>query len=112
VAHATGSEMGDVVESAAIANAFGPHTANLPVTSVKSMTGHMIGAAGALSAIVCSLAIRDGVIPPAINLDRPDPRCQVNVVANKARSQRVDAALANGLAFGGQNASFVFRRIE
>lgn len=107
-AHGTGSELGDIAETAAIRLAFGAHADRLPLSSVKSMTGHLIGAAGALSAVSCVLAMRDETIPPTINLTSPDPRCNLDYVPNEARRLPVRAAMANGLGFGGQNASVVF----
>ena len=108
-AHATGSQLGDIAESRAIGRAFGEHTKHVLVSSTKSLVGHLIGAAGALSALTCVLAIRDGMVPPTINLNQPDPRCDLNVVSGNARRVPVRAALANGLAFGGQNATVAFR---
>jgi 3-oxoacyl-[acyl-carrier-protein] synthase II len=108
-AHATGSELGDIAEAAAINLAFGSHTEKLAVSSTKSMVGHLIGAAGALSALTCVLAIRDEIVPPAINLTHVDPRCNITVVSPSAQRMPVRAAVANGLAFGGQNAAVVFR---
>ena len=110
-AHATGSDLGDVAETAAIKAAFGEHARHIAVSSNKSMVGHLIGAAGALSALTCVLAIRDGVAPPTINLATPDPRCDLDYVPNVARRMPVRVALANGLAFGGQNAAVLFRAI-
>jgi 3-oxoacyl-[acyl-carrier-protein] synthase II len=110
-AHATGSDLGDIAETAAIKLAFGEHAHRLAVSSSKSMVGHLIGAAGALSALTCVLAIRDGVVPPTINLTTPDPRCDLDYVPNMARRMPVRTALANGLAFGGQNAAVLFRAL-
>jgi 3-oxoacyl-[acyl-carrier-protein] synthase II len=111
-AHGTGSDLGDVAETVAVRLAFGAHAERLPLSSVKSMTGHLIGAAGALSAMSCVLAIRDGIVPPTVNLTSPDPRCDLDVVPNVARRIPVRAAVANGLGFGGQNASVVLRAIS
>jgi 3-oxoacyl-[acyl-carrier-protein] synthase II len=111
-AHATGSQLGDIAETKAIHLAFGAHANSLAVSSTKSMIGHLIAAAGALSAVACVLAIRDGIVPPTINLDTPDPRCDLDYVPNAARRQPVRATIANGLAFGGQNAATVIRAIR
>ena len=81
------------------------------ITSTKSMTGHMMGASGALEAIVCALAIRDNRIPPTINLEVPDPECDLDYNPNEARSMRVDVALSNSIGLGGHNASLVLRRV-
>lgn len=111
-AHATGSQLGDIAETASIHRAFGPHAARLAVSSTKSMVGHLIGAAGALSAAACVLAIRDGIVPPTINLHVPDPRCDLDYVPNAARRMAVRVAAANGLAFGGQNATTILRAVR
>jgi 3-oxoacyl-[acyl-carrier-protein] synthase II len=110
-AHATATPLGDIAETKAIRCAFGPHADRLAVSATKSMVGHLLGAAGAVSALACVLAIRDGIVPPTVNLDDPDPDCDLDYVPNVARALRVDAALANGFGFGGQNASAIFRRI-
>ena len=95
----------------AIKLGFGEHADRIAVSSTKSMVGHLIGAAGALSALTCVLAIRDGIVPPTINLTAPDPRCDLDYVPNTARRMPVRTALANGLAFGGQNAAVLFRTL-
>ncbi|CAA9584202.1 MAG: 3-oxoacyl-[acyl-carrier-protein] synthase, KASII [uncultured Thermomicrobiales bacterium] len=110
-AHATATPLGDIAETKAIRCAFGPYADRLAVSATKSMIGHLLGAAGAVSALACVLAIRDGVVPPTINLDDPDPACDLDYVPNTARRMRVDAALANGFGFGGQNATAIFRRV-
>lgn len=111
-AHATATEIGDVAETQAIKHAFGDHAPRLAISANKSMIGHLLGAAGAMSALACVLAIRDEIVPPTINLDTPDPRCDLDYVPNVARRLRVNAAIANGFGFGGQNACAVFRRYE
>jgi 3-oxoacyl-[acyl-carrier-protein] synthase II len=111
-AHGTGSDLGDVAETVAVRLAFGPHADRLPLSSIKSMTGHLIGAAGSLSAMSCVLAIRDGIAPPTTNLTTPDPRCDLDYVPNIARRLPVRTAMANGLGFGGQNASVVFTTVS
>lgn len=111
-AHATATPIGDAVETRAIKGALGDHAVNVAVSANKSMVGHMLGAAGAISAISSVLAIRDGVVPPTINLQTPDPECDLNYVPNVAERRHVDAAMVNGFGFGGQNASTIFRRFQ
>ncbi len=110
-AHATATPLGDIAETEAIKQAFGDHAAKLAISANKSMLGHLLGAAGAVSSLACVLAIRDGVVPPTINLDDPDPACDLDYVPKVARELRVNAAIANGFGFGGQNACAVFRRV-
>jgi 3-oxoacyl-[acyl-carrier-protein] synthase II len=112
VAHGTSTPLNDATESKAIRAAFGHHADHLAVSSNKSMIGHTLGAAGAMSALAAVLAIRDAVIPPTINYETPDPECDLDYVPNVARRSRVDAAIINGFGFGGQNAVAVFRRYE
>ncbi|TAK25688.1 MAG: beta-ketoacyl-[acyl-carrier-protein] synthase II [Chloroflexota bacterium] len=107
-AHATATGVGDVAEVAAIHRAFGPCADHVAVSAPKSMVGHLLGAAGAITAIASILAIRDSIIPPTINYETPDPECALDVVPNVARRAVVRAALANGFGFGGQNAVAVF----
>lgn len=108
-AHGTSTKLNDAMESRALATVFGLDTMPL-VSSTKSMTGHLLGAAGAIEAIACIQAIRTGVAPPNINYDTPDPECRVNVVANTAREADIAIAMSNSLGFGGHNASILFRR--
>jgi 3-oxoacyl-[acyl-carrier-protein] synthase II len=103
VAHGTGTPLNDIAETAAIKSALGSRARGVPVTAPKSMVGHLIGAAGALAAMVGVLAIRDGIIPPTINLDHPDPACDLDYVPLTARRVPVRLALANAFGFGGQN---------
>ena len=110
VAHGTSTPLNDATESKAIRAAFGDHAERLAVSSNKSMVGHTLGAAGAVSALAAVLAIRDGVIPPTINYTTPDPACDLDYVPNEARRQPVDVAITNGFGFGGQNAVTVFSR--
>ncbi|HXG39474.1 MAG TPA: beta-ketoacyl-ACP synthase II [Candidatus Limnocylindrales bacterium] len=112
VAHGTSTPLNDVTETRAIKAAFGEAAYRVAITSPKSMVGHLIGGAGAVSAIAAICAIRDGRIPPTINLDEPDPECDLDYVPNVAREARVDVAIVNGFGFGGQNAVAVFRRFE
>jgi len=102
-AHATGTVAGDRAEALAIRQALGPAADRIAVSSPKSVTGHLIGAAGGLSAMVCALAIRDGIVPPTVNLKIPDPDCSLDHVANVARQMPVRAAITNAFGFGGQN---------
>lgn len=110
VAHGTSTPLNDATESKAIHLAFGTHAPRLAVSSNKSMIGHTLGAAGAISALAAVLSIRDGVIPPTINYERPDPACDLDYVPNVARQMAVGTAIINGFGFGGQNAVAVFRR--
>jgi 3-oxoacyl-[acyl-carrier-protein] synthase II len=113
VAHGTSTPLNDVTETRAIKAAFGDHAYKLAISSPKSMVGHLLGAAGAVAALVGVGAIREGVIPPTINLDNPDlPECDLDYVPRLARQARVDTVLVNGFGFGGQNAVTVFRRFE
>lgn len=111
-AHGTSTPLNDATETRAIRTAFGDHADHLAVSSNKSMLGHTLGAAGAMSALAAVLAIRDGVIPPTINLETPDPDCDLDYVPNVARQAKVDVAIVNGFGFGGQNAVAVFTRYE
>jgi 3-oxoacyl-[acyl-carrier-protein] synthase II len=111
-AHATATPIGDIAETEAMKQAFGDHAYKLATSANKSMVGHLLGAAGAISAIACVYAIRDGVVPPTINLTDPDPKCDLDYVPNVARHMNVDVALVNGFGFGGQNAVTVFNRYE
>ena len=110
-AHATATELGDRAETVAIKRAFGDHAARVAVSSTKSMTGHLLGAAGAVEAIFSILAIRDGVLPPTINLENPDPACDLDYVPGSARQAPVRVALSNSFGFGGTNGSLVFRTL-
>lgn len=110
-AHGTGTEENDKIESLAIMGVFGDQSKQVPVSSVKSMFGHLIAAAGAVELITCVLAIRDGVLPPTMNYSEPDPNCPLDYVPNQARKARVDAALSNSFGFGGQNDTLVVTRM-
>ena len=111
-AHGTGTVVNDLYESRAINAAFGEYAATLPVSSIKSMTGHTLSAAGALESIACIMAIRENTIPPTANCDHIDPECRINVVCGKARHCQVDYALNNALGFGGHNAALIFNRYK
>lgn len=111
-AHGTGTPLNDVIETAAVKLAFGEENARkLYMSSTKSMTGHMLGAAGAVEAIACLKALETGIIPPTINLLNQDEKCDLNCVPNKAVNASVDLALSNSLGFGGHNASLAFKRV-
>ena len=112
VAHGTGTPLNDAAETTAIKRAFGEAAYGVAVTGPKSMVGHQLGAAGAVSALTAVLTIRDGVVPPTINLETPDPDCDLDYVPLKARQIPVRVALANGFGFGGQNGVVAFRRFE
>jgi 3-oxoacyl-[acyl-carrier-protein] synthase II len=107
-AHATSTPAGDLAEARAIRTVFGRHVDRLPVSATKSMTGHLLGAAGALEAIFCIRALETGVLPPTTNLENPDPECALDHVANQARRAQPRIALSNSFGFGGTNASLVF----
>jgi len=111
-AHGTGTPLNDVSETMSIKKVFGEHAYKVPISSPKSMVWHLMGAAGAISTIACVLAIRDGIIPPTINLETPDPQCDLDYVPNVARRTPVRTAMANGFGFGGQNSVAVFRACE
>jgi 3-oxoacyl-[acyl-carrier-protein] synthase II len=112
VPHGTGTPLNDVVETRACRLVFGEHAHRIAISAVKSMLGHMFGAAGSISVAAGVLAIRDGVVPPTINLEYPDPECDLDYVPNHARTMRVDTAMANAFGFGGQNATVVVRRYD
>jgi 3-oxoacyl-[acyl-carrier-protein] synthase II len=111
-AHATSTPLGDKAETVALKRAFGAHASKLAVSSTKSMTGHLLGAAGVVEAIFSVLAIRDGVAPPTINYHTPDPECDLDYVPNSARRMKIDVSLSNSFGFGGTNGSLIFRRFN
>jgi 3-oxoacyl-[acyl-carrier-protein] synthase II len=111
-AHATSTQLGDKAETLAIKRAFGEAARKVAVSSTKSMTGHLLGAAGVVEAIFSVLAIRDQVAPPTINYENPDPDCDLDYVPNTARKMRIEAALSNSFGFGGTNGSLIFRKFE
>lgn len=111
-AHGTGTPLNDKGETLAIKGALGEEEARKAViSSTKSMTGHMLGAAGAIEALACLKALDTGIIPPTINLLEPDPECDLDYVPNTARELNVDIAISNSLGFGGHNACLAFRRV-
>lgn len=109
-AHATSTPLGDQAETLAIKTVFGEHAKKIAVSSTKSMTGHLLGAAGGLEAMACILAIQRGVIPPTINYEEPDPDCDLDIVPNVARKAEVRFAISNSFGFGGHNATLAFKR--
>lgn len=109
-AHGTSTPAGDVIEAGAIKQAFGEHAKKLAVSSTKSMTGHLLGAAGAVEAIFSLLAMRDSVLPPTINLDNPDEGCDLNFVPHEAQAASLTAVLSNSFGFGGTNGSLIFKK--
>jgi len=111
-AHGTSTKYGDELESIAIKTVFGDHAYKIPVSSTKSMTGHLLGAAGGVEAVVSILALDRGILPPTINLDNPDPECDLDYIPHTAREVQVDVAMSNSFGFGGTNACLIFRRFQ
>jgi 3-oxoacyl-[acyl-carrier-protein] synthase II len=109
-AHGTSTLAGDIAETQAIKSVFGQYAGSLPVSSTKSMLGHLLGAAGAVEAIVCVMSLHDQVITPTINLDNPDPQCDLDYVPGTSRNVRLNAVLSNSFGFGGTNGSLIFKR--
>jgi 3-oxoacyl-[acyl-carrier-protein] synthase II len=109
-AHGTSTPLGDVIETRALKRVFGDRAKSVPISSTKSMTGHLLGGAGGLEAGISVLALRDQVIPPTINLESPDPECDLDYVPNVARKATLDYALSNSFGFGGTNAALIFKR--
>jgi len=109
-AHGTGTPQNDKTEAAAIKEVFGKRYKKIPVSSIKSMLGHTMGAAAAIEAVACCLSLKDGILPPTINYETPDPECDIDCIPNKARKQKVDIVLNNSCAFGGNNACLVLRK--
>ena len=110
-AHGTSTPLGDLAETRAIKQVFGDHAYRVAVSSTKSMTGHCFGAAGAIEAMMCVRALRDGVLPPTINYRVPDPECDLDYVPNEARRAEVDVALSNAMGLGGHNGCVLFGRV-
>ena len=109
-AHGTSTPLNDRGETMAIKSVFGKAAYNIPISSTKSMTGHLLGAAGAVEAGVCVLALRDGIIPPTINYEHPDPECDLDYVPNQARKADIEIALSNSFGFGGHNSCLIFKK--
>ena len=111
-AHGTSTPPNDRTETKAIKTCFGDHAYKLAISSTKSMTGHTLGAAGAVEAVISIMAIQTGIIPPTINLHHPDPDCDLDYVPNEARQRTVNVAMSNVLGFGGHNTCLIFKRYE
>lgn len=111
-AHATSTQVGDERETEAIKSVFGEHAYKLAVSSTKSMTGHLVGAAGGLESIICVKSLCEGFLPPTINLEHPDPECDLDYVPNEGRNAHLEAVMNNGYGFGGHNVSLVFRSVR
>ena len=111
-AHGTSTQLNDKIETRAIKKAFGNYAKKIPISSIKSVTGHTLGAAGAIEFIACCLAIRDKIIPPTMNLENPDPECDLDYTPNKARECNIKTAMSNSLGFGGHNASLVLKEFK
>jgi 3-oxoacyl-[acyl-carrier-protein] synthase II len=111
-AHGTSTEYNDINETQAIKKVFGERAFSIPVSSTKSMTGHLLGAAGAIEGVYTALALQHGIIPPTINYENPDPQCDLDYVPKQARKADIQVALSNSFGFGGTNACVVFRRAE
>ncbi len=111
-AHGTSTPINDRCETLAIKRVFGEQAPKIAISSTKSMTGHLLGAAGGVEAAVCALAIRHGIVPPTLNLENPDPDCDLDYVPNRARKMTVNVAISNNLGFGGHNASLVFKAFK
>jgi 3-oxoacyl-(acyl-carrier-protein) synthase len=109
-AHGTGTPLNDQAETRAVKAAFGERAYKIPMSSTKSMTGHMMGATGALEAVFCVQAVRDGILPPTIHYQTPDPDCDLDYVPNKAREAKVSLAISNAFGFGGHNAVLAIRK--
>jgi 3-oxoacyl-[acyl-carrier-protein] synthase II len=110
-AHGTSTPLGDLAEAQAMKRALGDHAYKTMVSSTKSMTGHLLGAAGGVEAIFSVMALHTGIIPPTINLDNPGEGCDLDFVPNIAREKKIDTAMSNGFGFGGTNGTLVFRRL-
>jgi 3-oxoacyl-[acyl-carrier-protein] synthase II len=110
-AHGTSTPAGDVAETLAVKRAFGDQARKLCVSSTKSMTGHMLGAAGGAEAVFTILALHNQVVPPTINLDNQDPECDLDYVPNTAREMKLDVVISNSFGFGGTNGTLAFRRV-
>jgi 3-oxoacyl-[acyl-carrier-protein] synthase II len=111
-AHGTSTSLGDQAESDGIKHCFGAHAANLVISSTKSMTGHLLGAAGGVEAIFTILAMRDSIVPPTINLDHPDPGCDLDYTPHTARDMQINIALSNSFGFGGTNGTLLFKKLS
>jgi len=110
-AHGTSTNAGDVAETMAVKSSFGDHAKKLAVSSTKSMTGHLLGAAGGIEAVFSILALKHQEVPPTINLDNPDPQCDLDYVPHEARKMKIQHALSNSFGFGGTNATLIFSQL-
>jgi 3-oxoacyl-[acyl-carrier-protein] synthase II len=110
-AHGTSTPYNDKFETLAIKRVFGARAPTIPISSTKSMTAHLLGAAGGIEAVICVKTLQTGILAPTINLHEPDPECDLDYVPNTAREAKVSAVLSNNLGFGGQNAAVVFRKV-
>jgi 3-oxoacyl-[acyl-carrier-protein] synthase II len=110
-AHGTATPAGDPVEVRAVKSVFGEHAHRLMMSSTKSMTGHLLGAAGGLEAVITALVLARGIVPPTINLDHADPRCDLDFVPHQARTRSVRAAVSNSFGFGGHNATLALKAV-
>ena len=111
-AHGTSTPLGDVAETIAMKSVFQEHARKVSISSTKSQLGHLLGASGGVELILSLLAIRDGVIPPTINLDTPDPECDLDYTPNQARQRAISVAMSNSFGFGGHNGSLVFGKLR
>ncbi len=111
-AHGTSTQLNDLIETIAIKTVFGDHAKEIPISATKSMTGHLLGAAGSTEAIFTLLALRDGILPPTINYDEPDPQCDLDYVPNVARRQSLNVGMSNAFGFGGTNATLIFKKFS
>jgi 3-oxoacyl-[acyl-carrier-protein] synthase II len=109
-AHGTSTPAGDIAETLAVKSAMGEAAYRVAISSTKSMTGHMLGAAGGIEAVFSALALRDQAIPPTINLDNPDPQCDLDYVPHSARQAKLDVVMSNSFGFGGTNGTLIFKR--
>jgi len=110
-AHGTSTFYNDKIETLAIKNVFGEHAKKLAISSTKSVTGHLLGAAGGVETIACALGIKNNIAPPTINLENPDPECDLDYVPNKPRQMEINVVLSNSLGFGGHNATLALKKL-
>jgi 3-oxoacyl-(acyl-carrier-protein) synthase len=111
-AHGTSTELNDKLETAAVKQLLGDRANTVPMSSTKSMLGHMLGAAGAVEAVICIKALQEGMLPPTINYEFPDPECDLDYVPNTSRIAQISVAMSNSFGFGGHNATLVFKKVE